>query len=172
MMPSNAKRKMWLFVLVLGFIFLTNCTSQLDQQINDCRDAFPSYVESMSEIQEEWEDTFEVALSTSRISLAGPVGDLQDIRREAEKVISPVCMVDSHEGYVEGMETYIDFFLDFMADADAEPDEFEISLAELKMSIIPATIEQYEGDPEAFFEETSPAAPTTMNENLACPRGC
>lgn len=165
MIVNNANKSMWSLALILCCIFVSSCTSELDRQISDCRDAFPTYAQSMNEIQEEWEDTFEVALSTSRISLAGPVGDLQDIRRDAEKVVPPECVLDSHEGYVEGMDTYIDFFLDFMADADAEPDELDITLAELKMSIIPGAIEQYEDDPEAFFEELRGFSATATAES-------
>jgi hypothetical protein len=89
---------------------------------------------------------------------------LQDIRREASKITPPGCVADSHEKYLEGMGTFIDFFLDFMADSDAEPDELEINIAQLQMLMIATTLEQYEDDPEIFFEEFRDLAATATAE--------
>lgn len=156
---------MWILSFALSLFFFAGCTSELDQHMNACKEAFPSYAETMSGIQEEWEDTFEVAISTSRIALDGPVGDLQSIRREARNVTPPDCMADAHQRYLEGMDTFINFFLEFMADADAEPDETDISIAQLKMAGMVNSIEQYENDPEAFFEEIRGVAATATAES-------
>lgn len=150
---------------ILSVSLFTGCTSELDKHINSCKEDFPIYAESMSEIQSKWEDTFEIAISTSRISLAGPVGNLQNIRREASKVTAPDCIADSHENYLEGMDTFIDIFLDFMSDADAEPDELDINIAQLQILGIASVLERYEDDPEVFFEELRELAATATAES-------
>ena len=166
MLSIIAEMKIWILLLIFSCIFLASCASELDQQMDACEEAFPSYAEEMSEIQAEWKDTLEIAVSTSRIALAGPVGELQDSRRQANKVTPPDCMTDSHERYLRGMDTFIDFFLDFMADADVEPNELEISIAQIQLLSIAAAIEQYEDDPEAFFEELRGIAATATAESV------
>ena len=134
-------------------LFLVGCSSEFDKMMDECQEQFPTYAEQMTEIQQEWEDSIDVAASTSRIALAGPVGELQSIRREASRIKPPVCIAEDHESYLEGMDTFIGFFLDFMADADTEPDELDINIASIQMLSVIASIEQYQEDPEAFFAE-------------------
>jgi hypothetical protein len=150
--------------LLSGLLLLVGCSSELDKMVEECQEQFPPYAEEMAEIGEEWADTLDIAASTSRIALSGPVGELQAIRREASRLEPPVCFADEHENYLEGMDTFIGFFLDFMADADSEPDETDINIASLQMLVLQASIEQYEEDPESFFEEFKELAATATAE--------
>lgn len=165
MMSGIAKIGMQVFALIIGCTLFVSCTSELDQQMEACQEAFPAYAEAMSDIQAEWDDTFDIAASTSRIALAGPVADLQNIRREANKLTPPVCIADSHESYLDGMDAFIELLLDFMADVDTESDESEVMLAQVEMLRLTFALEQYKQDPAGFFEEMRGVAATATAES-------
>lgn len=145
-------REAFLFLLAMLF-FLAGCSSEMQQSIDECEEQFPPYAEKMGEIQAEWDDAIEMAASTSRIALTGPVSDLQAIRREASGAEPPVCVTARHEVYLTGMDSFISFFLDFMSDADSELDDSEIRLATLNMMSLTSSLERYEKDPERYFED-------------------
>jgi len=158
------KGRGWILILLVSAFILTSCSSALDKEIDECREQFPPYAEQMTEIIEEWDDAFDIAASTSRIALSGPVGELQAIRREAGRVDPPVCVVDVHDYYLEGMDTFIGFFLGFMADPDSKSDELDISFASLQMRMVTAGVEKYKADPEVFFDEYRELAGTATAE--------
>ena len=62
----------------------------------------------------EFSDGVSVAESTARISLSGPVGDLQKIQRDTSDVQVPSCMEDAKKLLTGGMRTSIDGFIAFM----------------------------------------------------------
>lgn len=153
-----------LLVLIMAMFFLSACTSEVDQFIAECEEGFPAYAEEMDDIIARWDDALDVALSTSRMSLDGPIGELQGIKREADRLDAPECIADSHASFVDGLDVYIGFMLDFLADADATPDEDEINRANLQMLTVLAAIESYEEDPEAFFASLKEAAEEATRE--------
>lgn len=65
----------------------------------------------------EWNDTARLALSTSRISLAPIVHDLQSQLRANEKVQFPKCMQAGRDFWLEWQRQSIDGFIGFMADS-------------------------------------------------------
>ena len=140
-------------------LLLMACTSESEQMMSDCREGMPEYVEQMEDITDRWDDSMQIALSSARISLAEPVGDLQEIRRDADNINPPQCMASSHEGYVEATGVFVDALLDFMSDADAEPDQVELSTAQFSMLITRDLLETYNEDEEAFF--------VSLEENFA-----
>jgi len=146
------------------WMLLVGCTSEFEQVLAECEEQFPAYIEQINEINEEWEDAFEVAASTSRIALSGPVGELQAIQREASDLEPPDCLADDHEGYLVGMETFIGLFLGFMADPDFEPADLDISIASLQMAWVPEIIDMFEEDPESLFSEMRGAMETVTAE--------
>lgn len=56
-----------------------------------CFNEAEEYLDFLSDWLVRWEDTVEIASSTSRIALAGPVGELQGLRREIGDLEGPAC---------------------------------------------------------------------------------
>lgn len=69
---------------------------------------------------EEWDDAYDVAASTSRISLAGPISDLQSAMRDVENLEVPGCLAQVKFYRLAGMDLAIAGFLSFMSQADDE----------------------------------------------------
>jgi hypothetical protein len=62
----------------------------------------------------EWDDALKLADSTSRASLAGPVSELQRIRRDVQAQQWPDCATIAKGLLVGSMDATIDGFLGFM----------------------------------------------------------
>lgn len=71
-----------------------------------------------SDLISEYQDAMDVASSTPRISLSGPIGKLQDIKRKVDDIEFPACMEAAQRFTVAGMEKSIDGFISFMGQAD------------------------------------------------------
>ena len=149
------------------------CSSEGDRVMKACEEEIPGYMDQMADYAEEWKDAYKIATATSRIALSGPVGELQEIRREASKVVPPECVAEEHDSYLEGMDTYIGMILDFMADSEFEADESEIFFASIYIEILPRLVEEYEKDPQGLMNlirgsaatSTAQAAPPEEREN-------
>ena len=72
---------------------------------------------SLAGIYARWNDTLKLADTTARIALAGPVGNMQGIKRETESLMVPACLVEPKNKMAEGMNKMIDGFIQFMGDA-------------------------------------------------------
>jgi hypothetical protein len=59
---------------------------------------------------------YQVAASTSLISLSGPVGELQKIQRDTEKIVVPACMESAKNELILAMDKAADAFRAFMAE--------------------------------------------------------
>lgn len=64
----------------------------------------------------EWDDANTLANSTGRIALAGPVGQLQQIRRSTDALSVPWCAESSKRLLLKGMDHTINGYLCFMRD--------------------------------------------------------
>lgn len=84
-----------------------------------CEEATVGYREAVDDILGRWDDKNAIANATSRISLSGPVGELQDIYREAEDIETPPCAERAQEFMLSYMDRTIAGYLSFMAQ-DAE----------------------------------------------------
>lgn len=84
-----------------------------------CAEEASSFLGSLSSILGRWQDAIDVANSTSRISLSGPVGELQAIRREVDEQDVPSCANPAKIALVASMDHLIEAFLLFMQE---EPD--------------------------------------------------
>ncbi len=81
--------------------------------------------ENLNEIAERWDDALDVASSTSRIALSGPVGDLQEIRRETRQQDWPECAQAAQQELVEMMDEMIKGFIAFMGqESESEVQEY------------------------------------------------
>ena len=85
-----------------------------------CASQSEEFLVEIQDINMRWLDAMELADSTSRMSLSGPISDLQLIRRDANKLEPPECAEGAKDALVMHMDYVLDGFLLFMAQ---EPDE-------------------------------------------------
>lgn len=81
--------------------------------VNPVRQAF----DDLQTQTEKFSDAFKIAQSTPRISLSGPISDLQEIKRATDDVPVPACLEHAKELLVGGMQTSIDGSIAFMGQA-------------------------------------------------------
>jgi len=67
------------------------------------------------DIFEEWNDAEKLAQNTARRDLAGPIADLQEIKRRAGDLEHPDCAFGVHLAMQEYMDKTLDAYLAFMA---------------------------------------------------------
>jgi|CXWK01.1.fsa_nt_gi hypothetical protein len=79
-------------------------------------DQAADYLAELAALRQRWLDALEIADSTARISLAGPVGELQAIRREIGALEGPACAQGAGAALYIHSEAVIDGFLLFMQD--------------------------------------------------------
>lgn len=63
----------------------------------------------------EWDDAASVAAATPRISISGPVADLQAIHRRTEALPVRICYQDVHAHLLSSQKAYIDGLIAWMA---------------------------------------------------------
>ena len=73
----------------------------------------------------KYQDAIQLAASTSRIALSGPVSNMQGLKREADLIIVPACMSKSKEFLIQGMNASIQHFLDFMQQKSSSTEQEE-----------------------------------------------
>lgn len=78
------------------------------------RVAFDAADAKLKELMVRFQDASELAKSSSRIALAGPVASLQQIKRDLPAVVVPKCMENVKKNIVAAMEHHIQLFLSFM----------------------------------------------------------
>lgn len=82
-------------LLVFCTVLVVACgTDDLPLVGSDCDSE--EIAENLEEIAERWDDAIDIASSTSRIALSGPVSDLQEIRRETRQQEWPECARAAH----------------------------------------------------------------------------
>lgn len=77
------------------------------------------YAEAIEDVSRRFDDAYNLANNTSRMSLSPVIGDLQEIRRDAQDLDVPRCALDTKTNLVNYMDAIIDAFLAFLAQ---EPD--------------------------------------------------
>jgi len=76
-----------------------------------------SYTESLAALTAattKFDDALKVAQSSSRISLAGPVGQLQTAMRETESLKVHTCLAEAQDVGVKRMKELLELFFVFM----------------------------------------------------------
>ncbi len=86
-----------------------------EEQKNEQKKEYHKAMSSLAEIYVRWNDALRLADSTARIALSGPVGSLQGIKREAESLAVPVCLVEPKTKMVAGMDKFVNGLMHFMA---------------------------------------------------------
>jgi len=132
-------------VLILILIFsmvLSSCK-------NPCQtEQAQEFIKEFKNIKNTFDDKFELAGSTSRINLTPVISDMQDLKRELDRLEPPekcseLSYIKKH--YLEGMDTAIDAFMMFQL----EENEFVISLkidkANVRFEYVDKWIKEIEG---------------------------
>lgn len=83
------------------------------------KNEFDKAIGSLTDIYLRWNDAVKLANTTARIAVAGPVGNLQAIKQEADKLLVPNCLTAPKKKMVEGMDKIISGFIQFMGSANS-----------------------------------------------------
>lgn len=90
--------------------------------VSGCKNPFEAKdkgIDQLNTIENRWEDAHTLASSTARIALATPVSELQNVKRDLEKLEVSECLIPAKEALSSYMNSNIANFLSFMADADS-----------------------------------------------------
>lgn len=90
--------------------------------LSGCKNPFEAKnkgIDQLNAIEKRWDDAYALASSTARIALATPVGELQNVKRDLEKLEVSECLIPAKEALSSYMNSNIANFLSFMADADS-----------------------------------------------------
>jgi hypothetical protein len=90
--------------------------------VSGCKNPFEAKdkgIDQLNTIENRWEDAHTLASSTARIALATPVSELQNVKRDLEKLEVSECLIPAKEALSSYMNSKIANFLSFMADADS-----------------------------------------------------
>lgn len=77
-------------------------------------DALKKSLAAMDALVARWQDALRVADSTARVSLAGPVAELQKIRRDAAPLTVPPCLDSGKAALLSAMDLSVNGFITFM----------------------------------------------------------
>jgi len=72
----------------------------------------------LTEQLETFDDALQIANSTGRISLSGPIADLQEISRDTDKLEVTECLIPARSWLVYSMDKYTTAFLKFASNED------------------------------------------------------
>lgn len=102
-----------LILLVAMFLFvLPSCASPT------CAELTVDYRANLDNIEDRFNDAFDLASNTSRVSLSVPISELQEVNRDAKNLDVPECAKDTQDALLLYQESVIDGFLAFLSQAD------------------------------------------------------
>lgn len=81
-----------------------------------CAEEYPEYVEAIGDALDEYSDAMDIMFSVSKLAVAGPIGDMQDVQRSVEKLDAPSCGVTAQRAVAGYMDAEITFWLGIVAD--------------------------------------------------------
>lgn len=90
--------------------------------VSGCKNPFEANdkgADQLNTIENRWDDAHTLASSTARIALATPVSELQNIKRDLDKLEVSKCLTPAKEALSSYMNSNIANFLSFMADSDS-----------------------------------------------------
>lgn len=102
--------KRYLVLLIMASIVITGC-----QNTYCPPDEADAAIAELKMIAEEWDDALYLARSTARMSLAGPISELQQIKRKVTSLDVPECLEEAQFSLGLAMEFAIDGMVAFMA---------------------------------------------------------
>ena len=97
---------------------LIGCKNQQEVEVEVEVEAKDKGVEELNNIENRWVDTYDLASSTSRIALATPVSQLQEVKRDLQTTEVSECLKPAKEALSSYMNMHIKNFLNFMADQE------------------------------------------------------
>lgn len=96
------------------------------------------YINDVDDLLIRWQDAVQVASATARVSLSGPVADLQSIKREARDLSEPFCagQIGFQDKMTNMMDTSVETFVEFMAGGPSEDTfgPYELAVADYSMA--------------------------------------
>lgn len=161
-------------LLLLALLLLATCSQPAQTPsptpavaTDDCATLSLDYVDDVDALMARWRDARDIANVTPRLNLAGPIADLQAIRRDVVALNVPPCVATVTEPLAAYMDHGIQAALLFMAQ---EPDEEVAAEAELAAAQL-AAYEMARSDLgwETIAESQSPAPllPTDVPPTIA-----
>jgi uncharacterized protein YrzB (UPF0473 family) len=168
-------KRIALFVFVVSMLMLTSCdsskigfegeinvtptmTSTPKPKVNCPNMEVNTYIEALSDQLEEWDDTHLVAVSTSRMSLAPIIGDLQEIKRNIGDIERPECSNYLNDIVIIAMESDIDALISFLRqDGDSIVSQ-KMAGADKAWDIVEEEFEKFKEAPlDAYYASNSSA---------------
>jgi len=117
---------------------------------------------------EEWDDTILLAESTSRMSLAPVIKELQDIKRSTRRMERPECAGYLVDFIIVAMEADIDAFISFLAQESDRTVSNQIIAADKAWALVKNEIESFRNDPYKAYLE-SDITPAEFETSLITP---
>jgi len=105
------KNLAWILIALVILSLVAGCGSKCTKE---------DYMEKMEPFIDKWDDAIVIAESTSRMSLAPQIENLQEIRRETEDLKISDCADEAHEALIAYMDQTIDAFIAFLGQEDDE----------------------------------------------------
>jgi len=116
-------------LVLLSVILLIGCTNSYCPP-EEAKIAF----EELSLIQERWLDGIQIANATPRMSLPTVIENLQIIKRDANALDVPECLIEAQKYLVESMEYGIDSFLSFLSNDEDGMVNFNFNISNSLLS--------------------------------------
>ena len=101
------RTKKTLSILICSFLLLSGCKNPFE--------AKDKGAEQLNNLENRWVDTLTLASSTSRIALAQPISQLQEIKRDLLNTEVSECLNPARKDLSMYMDQHINNFLKFMA---------------------------------------------------------
>lgn len=79
-----------------------------------CATQSRSFLGQIEPLARQWDDANAVAKSAARIALAGPVTNLQALRRQAQDIQAPQCAFLAKQRLIDAMDNTINGYIAFM----------------------------------------------------------
>lgn len=110
-----AKSKFGFFhLLFLSFVLVICFFVYKQYEKNQNKKHVLSSIEEISKIKVDWEESATIASSVPRVSLAGPVSKLQEIKKSVVVINASFCAKKVKGDLVDGMDLHIKSFIAFM----------------------------------------------------------
>lgn len=127
-------------------------------------DEVEAYLLELDLLLEEWDDTVEIAETTSRMSLAPVVQSLQDVKREARRLERPECADYLQDLVVVGMESDISAFVAFLGQESDTVVARRMQGAEEVWATVDNELQAFQEDPLAAYLASNVSAETLEEE--------
>ena len=116
------------------------------------QDEVKKYLDDLDALLEEFDDTVTIAQSTSRIGLASVIQTMQSQKRSIARLDAPDCAKYLTDMVVVAVETKIDAFLSFMAQASDTSVSRKLNAADEARTTVNGQIEAFRKDPLLAYE--------------------